>query len=166
MESPLKSIFCRHRYGHQVHGKVTIRKGNKADIDTLISLLKILFAIEEDFTFNKTKQRRGLELMLDNNRGTVLVAQLESMIIGMCTGQLMISTTEGGYSVMVEDVIVLPEYRGKGVGRILITELCDWARKRDCKRLQLLADGNNLPALQFYKHLGWQTTELICLRQK
>jgi hypothetical protein len=31
-------------------------------------------------------------------------------------------------------------------------------------RLQLLADRSNVPALDFYRIMGWHMTELICLR--
>jgi ribosomal protein S18 acetylase RimI-like enzyme len=31
--------------------------------------------------------------------------------------------------------------------------------------LQLLADKNNLPALNFYQKQGWQSTQLVCLRK-
>lgn len=42
----------------------------------------------------------------------------------------------------------------------------NWARDRGVTRLQLLADLTNARALDFYDHLGWQSTRLICLRRK
>jgi GNAT superfamily N-acetyltransferase len=42
----------------------------------------------------------------------------------------------------------------------------DWARERGVKRLELLADRNNSPALEFYRKLNWQSTQLICLHKK
>ena len=41
-----------------------LRKAVPQDINALISLLKILFSIEADFTFNEENQRHGLELMM------------------------------------------------------------------------------------------------------
>jgi GNAT superfamily N-acetyltransferase len=66
----------------------------------------------------------------------------------------------------VEDVVVEAAWRGQGLGRRLLAALADWAGEQGISRLQLLADRNNQPALDFYRQLGWQTTALICLRQR
>ena len=144
--------------------KVRMRSAEPADLDSLVSLLAALFSIEEDFVFDESKQRRGLSLMLENERGCVLVAEAEGLVIGMCSGQLLVSTAEGGLSLLIEDVVVDERWRGRGVGRLLMAAISDWAKANKVSRLQLLADRNNVPALDFYRSLGWQITELICLR--
>lgn len=144
--------------------RVNIRTAGPADLDSLVSLLALLFSIEEDFVFDEPRQRQGLALMLENRRGCVLVAETQGQVIGMCSGQLLVSTAEGGLSLLVEDVVVDEQWRGQGVGRLLLAAISGWARTNEVSRLQLLADRNNVPALDFYRKLGWQTTELICLR--
>ena len=144
---------------------MNIRPARPEDLDSLTKLLKALFSIEADFTFNEPLQRRGLQLMLENDRGCVLVAELNGKVIGMCSGQLTISTAEGGVALLVEDVIVHWGWQGQGIGTNLMEGIGAWARQQGASRLQLLADRNNIPALEFYKRLGWQTTELICLRK-
>jgi ribosomal protein S18 acetylase RimI-like enzyme len=145
--------------------QVNIRPAVFSDTEALTSFLEILFSIEEDFFFNKTLQRRGLELMLTNDRCCVLVADVNGQAVGMCSGQLTISTAEGGPALLVEDMVVLGEYRGQGIGQRLMAKVAEWGKTKGVSRLQLLADRNNTPALEFYKRLGWQTTELICLRK-
>lgn len=145
---------------------VIIRPARPGDIDSLTGLLKILFTIEEDFLFNDMLQRRGLQMMLDNQRACVLAAEADGQVIGMCSGQLTVSTAEGGPTLLVEDVVVLPDWHGRGIGRRLMESLGAWAGQQGVWRLQLLADRNNGPALDFYSKLGWQTTELICLRKR
>ena len=144
--------------------RVNIRIAGPADLASLVSLLALLFSIEEDFVFDEPRQRRGLALMLANERGCVLVAEAAGRVIGMCSGQLLVSTAEGSLSLLVEDVVVDEQWRGRGIGRMLLAALSDWARANEVSRLQLLADRNNVPALDFYRRLGWQTTELICVR--
>lgn len=143
-----------------------IRPAADADLDHLVALLKVLFAIEEDFEFDEALQHRGLEMMLANPQGCVLVAEERGRVIGMCTGQLTISTAEGGVVALVEDVVVDPACQGRGTGRRLLEALGEWAAIRGATRLQLLADRDNQPALDFYAKLGWQGTKLICLRKK
>ena len=142
----------------------TLRKARRPDLEQLTALLRLLFTIEEDFSFNAHKQRQGLLMMLNNDRGCILVAEEAGQVIGMCTGQLVISTAEGGPAVLVEDMVVDPAHRGQGTGRALMNSMAGWALEQGATRLQLLADKNNAPACTFYERLGWQTTALICLR--
>lgn len=143
---------------------IHVRGAWAGDLDAMVSLLRTLFAIEADFAFDEAKQRRGLRLLLESDQGCLLVAEADAAVIGMCSGQLLISTAEGGLSLLVEDLVVDKAYRRQGVGSRLMEALKDWAVGRDVSRLQLLADRNNAPALAFYRRRGWQRTELICLR--
>ena len=141
----------------------TIRPAGSNDLDKLLDLLRLLFTIEEDFVFSADRQRQGLEMMLDNDRGALLVAEQEGLVVGMCTGQLMISTAEGGLSLLVEDVVVSEPWQGKGIGTTLLNALEEWGREKKVARLQLLADRTNNKGLNFYHNRAWQQTELICL---
>jgi GNAT superfamily N-acetyltransferase len=145
--------------------QITIRTAVPADIDNLTALLRVIFAIEKDFTFDEETRRRGLQMMLCHDRGCILVAESEGRIIGMCSGQLTISTAEGGPALLIEDVAIQRDWQGKGVDRRLMAEIGEWARLHNVSRLQLLADRHNANALTFYRKLGWQATELICLRK-
>ena len=142
-----------------------VRPSLPQDLEALTALLRLLCTLEEDFSFNEEKQRRGLAMLMDNDRGRILVAEEDGKVIGMCTGQLLISTAEGGPSVLVEDMVVDSNHRGGGIGRALMQAMAGWAREQGATRLQLLADKNNPPALAFYERLGWRSTALICLRQ-
>ncbi len=145
---------------------VVIREAGASDISTLVDLLAILFSLEADFRPDAQRQRHGLKLLHKDQRSCILVAEHEEIIVGMCTGQLVISTAEGGRSVLVEDVVVLPRWRGHGIGAMLIDSICRWAFERGAERLQLLADSGNSRALVFYNKNGWETTRLICLRKR
>lgn len=144
---------------------VAIRPARQQDLEQLVELLRLLFSVEEDFNIDFGKQYQGLALMLNNDRGQVLAAEVDGRVVGMVTGQLVVSTAEGGPSVLVEDMVVASGQRGRGVGRALLTALAHWARQQGATRMQLLADVNNQPALGYYRHLGWQDTALVCRRQ-
>jgi len=144
---------------------IRIRPARQKDLDHLTALLEKLFSIEEDFVFNEKLQRRGLEIMIENELGCIVVAEADGMAVGMCSGQLTVSTAEGGQALLVEDVVVREEFRGKGVGRQLMQGIAEWGRAKGVSRFQLLADRNNTAALDFYLKLGWRATKLICLRK-
>ncbi|MDH5297935.1 MAG: GNAT family N-acetyltransferase [Desulfobulbaceae bacterium] len=145
---------------------VTIRAATPADVDDLVRLLALLFAMETDFAVDEARQRRGLAMLLASSQAVVLVAEAEGRVVGMCSGQLTISTAEGGPALLVEDMVVHAQWRGGGIGRQLLEEIGSWAVRHGATRLQLLADRDNRAGLDFYQSIGWQTTNLICLRKR
>jgi GNAT superfamily N-acetyltransferase len=66
---------------------------------------------------------------------------------------------------VVEDVVVQESARGLGLGSELLRAVERWGLERGATRLQLLADRDNSAGLEFYDHLGWSRTRLICLRR-
>ena len=146
---------------------ITIRTAKPSDIPQLVELLKELFTIEADFDFDQDKQACGLNLLLNSEKDYILVAELPSdnSVLGMCTVQTLISTAEGGPVGLLEDLIVAADFRYQGIGAKLLAEAVNWAECLGLKRLQLLADKNNLSALDFYQKQGWQSTQLVCLRK-
>lgn len=144
-----------------------IRRARSDDIMPMVQLLKELFAIERDFEFDAARHYRGLLLMLGAPRDRpVWVATVDAQVVATCSAQVFVSTAEGGPAAIIEDVIVKDRYRGKGVARALLNQVENWARRRGIARMQLLADASNTPALQFYQHLDWGRTNLICLRRR
>ena len=144
---------------------IEVRPAVPGDVAVLTTLLELLFSVEEDFHFDETRQRKGLELMIGSPACCILAAEAAGEVIGMCTGQITISTAEGGPALLVEDVVVKREWQGRRVGSRLLSALNNWAVDRSISRLQLLADRKNEGALGFYKKLGWQVTRLIALRK-
>ena len=147
-------------------GQALIRPARPADLEALVGLLRLLFFIEADFAFDPARQRQGLAMLLAHDGAVVLVAEAAGEVVGMCSGQLTISTAEGGFTLLVEDMVVADAWQGRGLRRELLAALELWAAARKIERLQLLADRNNTAALEFYRKLGWQATELICLRRR
>jgi len=145
--------------------RYNIRPARQEDIPALTGLLHLLFSIEEDFSFDQPRQEQGLRLLLFNPACRILVAEIDFCVVGMCSGQLTISTAEGGVALLVEDVVVAKKWRGCGIGHALLDQIAQWGAGKGVRRLQLLADRNNAEGLSFYEKLGWKHTQLICLRR-
>ena len=149
---------------------ITIEPARRSDIPQLADLLNNLFDIELDFTADASRQIRGLELLITeaakSDRQIVAVARDEQgRPVGIASGQIVISTAEGAFSVWIEDVVVHAEHRRQGVGRQLIEFLREWSGQRGVTRMQLVADQENEGAGQFYATLGWQPTQLVVRRR-
>jgi GNAT superfamily N-acetyltransferase len=143
----------------------TIRSAQQSDLAKMVELLQQLFSIEEDFYVDPGKQRSGLELLLKSENAQIFVVdRANEKTIAMVSLQLAISTAEGGVVGWVEDVVVAAPFRGCGIGKHLLEHIWQWARTRNIKRLQLVADRTNKAALDFYKKHDWSETNLQVFR--
>jgi GNAT superfamily N-acetyltransferase len=147
---------------------IAIRTAVVRDVPRLCELLAALFAVESDFEPDVGKQARGLELLVNDPTGNslVLVAASGDDVVGMCSVQSLISTAEGGFAGLIEDVIVREDCRDGGIGTRLLSEALTWCATKGMSRIQLLADRGNNSALKFYFNRHWKSTSLICLRKK
>lgn len=79
-------------------------------------------------------------------------------IIG--TASLCVFDAPTGRKGHVEDVVVLSEYRGRGLGRQLLEHLIDYARKELVTvDLYLTSKPSRIAANALYRSLGFQTKE-------
>lgn len=148
-----------------VHADFIIRQARPADVRAMTGLLSELFSIETDFRPDGERQQTGLFMLMEGDRGRVTVAEKGGEVVGMCTGQLVVSTAEGGWSALVEDLVVRKDCRRQGMARALLSDIGRWAAGSGASRLQLLADRDNDPAMKFYARIGWSLTRLICIRR-
>jgi GNAT superfamily N-acetyltransferase len=64
------------------------------------------------------------------------------------------STFAGRPSLYLEDLFVLPEHRGKGIGRALLAHLACIATENGCARFEWTVLDWNEPSIRFYESLG------------
>ena len=83
----------------------------------------------------------------------------------MCTAELVVSTAEGGFSKLVEDLLVTETIRRRGIGKSLLASIEAWSWQNCAAWVQLIADTQNRLALEFYRKRDWQSTRLIYLRK-
>lgn len=69
------------------------------------------------------------------------------------------STFLGRSGIYLEDLYVKPEYRGKGYGKALLTQLAKIAVERKCGRLEWWCLDWNKPSIDFYLSMGAEPME-------
>ncbi len=83
-----------------------------------------------------------------------LVADLAGEVIGMAVYFMSFSTWTGRHGLYLEDIYVVPEHRGRGVGRALLGALAERAMDRGCARVEWAVLDWNQPAIDFYRSFG------------
>lgn len=135
------------------------------EISQIVALLGILFSQESEFTPDDAKQTRALEKILsDETVGQVYVAREDGAVVAAATLLYTVSTAEGGLAALLEDVIVRPGHRGRGVGSALLRHVLAEAKKQGVLRVTLLADGHNARAKALYAKLGFEHSSMTPMR--
>lgn len=134
------------------------------DLSELTELLMDLFSQEEDFTPNREKQLRGLRLLLEQpSRGRIFVLRNQQKIVGMINLLFTISTAEGGFVLLMEDLVIRREHRGQGYGSRLIQHAIEFARQKKFLRITLLTDRPS-ESRRFYLKHGFVESGMVPMR--
>jgi GNAT superfamily N-acetyltransferase len=135
------------------------------DLPALADLLHDLFSQEADFRPDRVKQLRGLRLILEQpSRGRIFVLRHHDRIVGMINLLFTISTAEGGFVIVLEDLVVQKELRAHGLGSRLLDYALNFAREKGFLRLTLLTDRLSEDSIRFYKRHGFYLSDMVPLR--
>lgn len=135
-------------------GDFSIRFAAREDIPTILGFIRALAAFEKmedqviaDETLLETWifEKRKAEVLLAFEGGTP---------VGFALFFHNFSTWLGRAGIYLEDLFVLPEYRGRGYGKLLLKRLARIAVQRGCGRLEWACLDWNEPSIAFYKSVG------------
>ena len=144
---------------------ISFESAQPSDLPALSALLALLFSQEHEFTPDPDAQQRGLAAILDHQEtGRILVARYQGEVIAMVSLLFTISTALGGRVALLEDMVVNPAYRGKGIGSQLLSYAMAFARTQKILRITLLTDHDNLAARQLYQQHGFQQSGMQAWR--
>lgn len=132
-----------------------IKKANKSDSATLLNFIKAL-AEYENLSHEVTATAEDLELSLfdNNSNAEAIIGYLNNQPVAFALYFHNYSTFLAKKGLYLEDLFVMPEYRGKGIGKNMLKYLAQIAVKRNCGRFEWsVLDWNEL-AINFYKNIG------------
>jgi GNAT superfamily N-acetyltransferase len=144
---------------------VAIEPATEADLDELSEMLGELFAQESDFRPDKDRQLRGLRLIFEQpSRGRVFVLRREGVIVGMINLLFTISTAEGGFVILLEDLVVHKKFQSHGYGAKLLQHAIEFAKQKNFLRITLLTDRPENVAQEFFRRHGFVESTMIPMR--
>lgn len=134
---------------------IIIRDARADDIDTIQAFILAL-ADYEKLAHEVKADRDTLARYLFGPRpmAEVLIAEHEGRAVGFALFFHNFSTFEGRPGLYLEDLFVLPDARGLGTGRALLSRLAQLAIARDCARLEWSVLDWNEPAIAVYRGIG------------
>ena len=129
-------------------------KAERKDTETILEFIRDL-AEYEHMSDQVVATPKILEHWLfDEKKAEVIFAEENGTKVGFALFFHNFSTFLGRAGIYLEDLFVKPEYRGKGYGKGLLTELARIAVERGCGRLEWSCLDWNKPSIDFYLSMG------------
>ena len=104
--------------------------------------------------------RVDLTALVESESSTLLIARVadeDSPIAGMLNISIYRAPT--GIRSIVEDVVVDPEYRGRGIAKALLQEAMNLAREAGASGIALTSNPQRVEANQLYLRMGFKKRE-------
>lgn len=133
-----------------------IRNADVEDVPLLLNFVKGIAEFEHlSHMVSATEESLTKAFFGDRPYAEALIAELDAEPVGFVVFFHNFSTFVGKPGLYLEDLYVLPEHRGKGIGAALFKKCVQIARERGCGRMEWSALQWN-PARKFYESFGAQ----------
>ena len=135
--------------------EITIRPAGENEVHLILQFIRDL-AVYEHLEHEVVATEPQLREVLFGPRryAEVVFACLDGTPVGFALFFHNFSTFLGRRGLYLEDLFVLPAYRGRGVGRRLLSHLARIAIERRCGRMEWWVLDWNESAIRFYKSIG------------
>jgi GNAT superfamily N-acetyltransferase len=132
-----------------------IRRGTARDIPAILKMIQGLAEYERlTHEVSATAARLRRHGFGSKPYFETLICTRGRTVVGFALYYFTYSTFLARPTLYVEDLYVLPEERGKGAGKILLSAMARVARGCGCGRMEWAVLDFNRPAIQFYKRIG------------
>ena len=134
--------------------QIKFRYAEEKDAAKILYFIKELAAYEKMSDEVIATEELLKEWIFDQKKAEVIFAIVDDKEIGFALFFHNFSTFLGRAGIYLEDLYVMPEYRGKGYGKALLKKLAQIAVERKCGRLEWWCLDWNQPSIDFYLSLG------------
>ena len=125
---------------------ITIKSLDKSHSSDVVNILIDSFSDNYDKEIN--------ESIFSSDEVDGIVAMEEGNVLGYASIHYIKKITRK--SGIIEDVVVKENQRGKGIGKLLVKNLIEKAKKNNCDKIILSSSEKNL---KFYEKLGFHKNE-------
>src|SRR5688572_8994018 len=141
---------------------VTVREAKPDDAAALLGHLKELAAepginiplAPDEITTTVEQEKELLGAIAESPHAIMLVAEIDRKLVGELSLKA-ISSRRAVKHVATLGMSVKQGFRGKGVGRALMTEAIEWAPSAGITRIELYVYERNAPAIGLYERFGF-----------
>ena len=134
--------------------ELTFRNAEEQDCGKILYFIKQLAVYEKMEDQVVATEEILREWIFEKKKAEGIFGCFDGKEIGFAVFFHNFSTFLGRAGIYLEDLFVLPEYRGGGFGKAFLVKLAETALERGCGRLEWACLDWNVPSIEFYKSLG------------
>ncbi|WP_271765452.1 GNAT family N-acetyltransferase [Aquimarina algiphila] len=133
----------------------SIRRLKETDLHQVAELYSLFW----DDAMNLTKMKEVFKRVSKDSQYIFLGAEMNGEIIGTIQG-VICEELYGACKpfLVMENFVVSKEHRGKGIGKSLLSELENNAKKRECSQMIFLTESDRSDTIKFYEKLGFDSS--------
>jgi len=139
--------------------KLTFRTAQRGDEEKILYFIRELARYEKMENEVVATPELLSEWIFEKNKAEVIFPIIDGKEIGFALFFHNFSTFLGRAGLYLEDLFILPEYRGMGYGKATLSQLARIAVRRGCGRLEWWCLDWNKPSIDFYRSLGAQSMD-------
>ena len=123
--------------------KIEVRDLSEEDLDAVCAI--------EESSFSMPWKREDFTGLIDSESSIYLAILADDKVVGAA------GYTFNGFDGYINNVLIDVDYRGQGLGRILLQELLRVGRKNGVPEFTLEVRVSNTPAIKLYESLGFKS---------
>ena len=136
--------------------QLQFRQAGRQDVPLILRFIRELAAYEKMEDQVVADEATLTEWLFERRSAEVCFAVLEGEEVGFALYFHNFSTFLGRAGLYLEDLYVLPQYRGQGIGKAILQHLARLAVDQGCGRMEWWCLDWNRPSIDFYRSLGAQ----------
>lgn len=136
------------------NNKPSFRHAQRNDVPLILKFIKDLADYEGLLDEVVADEATLEEWIFNREKAEVIFAMEGDTEVGFALFFHNFSTFLGRAGIYLEDLYVMPQYRGKGYGKALLSKLAQIAMERGCGRLEWWCLDTNTPSIDFYLSLN------------
>ncbi|MEJ7555178.1 MAG: GNAT family N-acetyltransferase [Aquificaceae bacterium] len=137
---------------------MTIRRAEEKDIKILVDLYLLGYKGLEEYSYTHPDDVQAyLNWLFRRDVAGIWLAEEDSKVVGFIASDgNWFSKREGKVVGAIHELVVLPEYRNRGIGRALVQKALEYFKSRGLDMAELWVGDENKQAIDFYKNLGFE----------
>jgi ribosomal protein S18 acetylase RimI-like enzyme len=135
---------------------IIIREAKKSDLLTIGKLtLELIEAMGNTEGIDVKLIAENCQNLLSEANSHILVAEIGGVVVGFVNFTTRKTILHRGLSGLIDEIIVAKSYRGKGLGKKLLSSAIEKSRQLGCCEVEVSTEKTNIKAREFYRQCGF-----------
>ena len=135
---------------------IIIREARESDLLTIKKLtLELIEAMGNTEGIDIKLIAENCRNLLSEANSYILVAEIEGIVVGFINFTTRKTILHRGLSGLIDEIIIAKGYRGKGIGKQLLSNAIEKSRRLGCCEVEVSTEKANTKAREFYRQCGF-----------